>query len=289
MNSIIKNFIQAPVIKMEKLDNFFIELSKKACNMKCKHCYIPKNSFIMEKDFLEFKKIKTALKQIKDMNVKMIYLTGGEPTIHPDFNQIIRLCLKISSVCTITNGQTINEKKARFLKKIDNESAHESIYVISFEHFEEAKNDALRGRGSYRKAVHALSCLIKYGFNPIVQVTDYYKESKEALLEGFSEIYKKLGAEFEDINLKITPYFSEEHTIGEYKFDPPKADPKNLDCATTRIFTSKGVYTCPILSGDFRARMGTDMSDFSHKCTADTKMCTQCIEFGAKAFSANWI
>ena len=57
MNSIIKNFIQAPVIKMERLDNFFIELSKKACNMKCKHCYIPKNSFTMEKDFLEFKKI----------------------------------------------------------------------------------------------------------------------------------------------------------------------------------------------------------------------------------------
>ncbi len=289
MNSIIKNFIQAPIIKMEKLDNFFIELSKKACNMKCKHCYIPKNTFTMEKDFLEIKKIKTVLKQIKDMNVKMIYLTGGEPTIHPDFNQIIRLCLKISSVCVITNGQTINEKKARFLKKIDNESSNESIYVISFEHFEEAKNDMLRGRGSFRKAVNALSCLIKYGFNPIVQVTDYYKESKETLAEGFSEIYRKLGAEFEEINLKITPYFSEEHTIGEYKFDTPKADPKNLDCATSRIFTNKGVFACPILSGDFRARMGSDMSDFSVKCAADTKMCTQCIEFGAKAFSANWI
>ncbi len=289
MNSIIKNFIQAPVIKMEKLDNFFIELSKKACNMKCKHCYIPKNSFTMEKDFLEIKKIKTALKQIKDLNVKMIYLTGGEPTIHPDFNQIIRLCLKISSVCVMTNGQTINEKKARFLKKIDSESSYESIYVISFEHFEEAKNDMLRGRGSFRKAVNALSCLIKYGFNPIVQVTDYYKEPKIALQEGFSKIYEKLGAEFEEINLKITPYFSEEYKMGEYKFDEPKANPEKLDCATSRIFTSKGVFACPILSGDFRARMGADMSDFSHKCVTDTKMCTQCINFGAKAFSANWI
>lgn len=289
MNSIIKNFIQAPIIRMERLDNFFIELSKKACNMKCKHCYIPKNSFAMEKDFLEIKKIKTVLRQIKDYNVKMIYLTGGEPTIHPDFNQIIRLCLKISSVCVVTNGQTINEKKARFLKKIDSESSFESIYVVSFEHFEEAKNDMLRGRGSYRKAVNALSCLIKYGFNPIVQVTDYYKEKRETLFEGFSEIYKKLGAEFEDINLKITPYFSQEHAIGEYKFDMPYVNLEKLDCATSRIFTNKGVFACPILSGDFRARMGADMSDFSRKCAADTKMCAQCIEFGEKAFSANWV
>ena len=78
MNSIIKNFIQAPVIKMERLDNFFIELSKKACNMKCKHCYIPKNSFTMEKDFLEIKKIKTALKQIKDLNVKHLEENRGK-------------------------------------------------------------------------------------------------------------------------------------------------------------------------------------------------------------------
>ena len=108
-------------------------------------------------------------------------------------------------------------------------------------------------------------------------------------MEGFSKIYEKLGAEFEDINLKITPYFSQEYTIGEYKFDTPKVDPQKLDCATSRIFTSKGVFACPILSGDFRARMGADMSDFSHKCVPDTKMCTQCIEFGAKAFSANWV
>ena len=122
MNNLIKNFMQAPRIELKHLDNFFIELSRQSCNLKCKHCYIERNTFGQNKDFLDIKKIKNALKIVKDYNVKLIYLTGGEPTIHPDFNQIMRMCLKISSVCVLTNGQTTNEKKARFLRKIDDES-----------------------------------------------------------------------------------------------------------------------------------------------------------------------
>ena len=191
MNNLIKNFMQAPRIELKHLDNFFIELSRQSCNLKCKHCYIERNNFGSSKDFLDIKKIKNALKIVKDYNVKLIYLTGGEPTIHPDFNQIMRMCLKISSVCVLTNGQTTNEKKARFLRKIDDESDFESIYVISFEHFDELKNDTIRGRGSYRKAVNAINSLSKYGFNPIVQTTNYYKESEEILKQGFKNLYEK--------------------------------------------------------------------------------------------------
>ena len=31
--------------------------------------------------------------------------------MHPDFNQILRMCLKISNVTVLTNGTMINDKK----------------------------------------------------------------------------------------------------------------------------------------------------------------------------------
>lgn len=288
MNNLIKNFMQAPRVELQHLDNFFIELSRNSCNLKCKHCYIERSTFGQNKDFLDIKKIKNALKIVKDHNVKLIYLTGGEPTIHPDFNQIMRMCLKVTSVCVLTNGQTTNEKKARFLRKIDDESEFESIYVISLEHFDEMKNDTIRGRGSFRKAVNAINSLSKYGFNPIIQTTNYYNEGEESLKQGFRNLYEKLGLEFRDINLKISPLFSN-FKEENHNFEELKADPKFLDCANSRIMTSNGVYSCPQLAGDFRARSGPDIENFSKKCTLDTKFCAICLKHKKKAFAMDWV
>ena len=82
--------------------------------------------------------------------------------LHPDFNTILRLCLKFSNVTVLTNGTLINDKKARFLRKIDDESNFETIYRISLDHYNEQKNDEIRGRGSYRKALLAIQSRYKY-------------------------------------------------------------------------------------------------------------------------------
>ena len=187
MNNLIKNFMQAPRVELKHLDNFFIELSRQSCNLKCKHCYIERNTFGQNKDFLDIKKIKNALKIVKDYNVKLIYLTGGEPTIHPDFNQIMRMCLKISNTTVLSNGVMINDKKARFLKKIDDESGFETIYRISLDSTNELKNDSYRGRGSFRKALLAIMSLLKYEFNPIISVVNYKNRPKDEIYREFKE------------------------------------------------------------------------------------------------------
>ena len=177
--------MQAPVVETEELNNLFFELTNKCCNLKCTHCYIKRNPFKKEKDFLSLDKIKQSLIMAKKENLKSVYLTGGEPMMHPDFNTILRMCLKISNTTILTNGTFINDKKARFLRKIDDESDFETIYRISFEHFDEQKNDLIRGRGSFRKALFAVQNLYKYDFNPIISITDYYKEPREKMFEGF--------------------------------------------------------------------------------------------------------
>lgn len=58
---------------------------------------------------------------------------------HPDFNAILRACLKRSNVCIFTNGTFINEKKVRFLKRVEEESSYEIIFKLSIDHYDEVK------------------------------------------------------------------------------------------------------------------------------------------------------
>ena len=123
----MSNLYQSTVCELKELNNLFIELTEKNCNQRCKHCYIdfPLNKNV--KDFIQIDSIKEALNDTKQENIKCIYLTGAEPMTHPEFNSILRLCLKKCSVCICTNATFINEKKARFLKRVEDESNYDYV------------------------------------------------------------------------------------------------------------------------------------------------------------------
>jgi len=265
---------QSPVCELKELNNLFIELTAKNCNQRCKHCYIdfPLNKNV--KDFIPVEVIKTALNDTTKENIQCIYLTGAEPMTHPDFNTILRMCLKRSNVCIFTNGTFINEKKARFLKRVEDESNYEIIFKLSIDHYNEVKSDDLRGRGSYRLVLHAIKSLAKYGFNPILSVTNYYKEDESILREEFLKICLKLGFQAENSNIVINEYYDKNK---QQEF-PDEIFWESLDCENGRILTAKGVYTCPFLANDHRGRCGSTFEDYSKKTALETSYCASCIK-----------
>ena len=117
----LEKLYQVPKCELKELNNLFIEMTAKNCNQHCKHCYIDFPQSKAPKDFISIDKIKNALEDTKGENLYCIYLTGAEPMLHPDFNAILRLCLKVTNVCICTNGSFLNEKKVRFLKKVEEE------------------------------------------------------------------------------------------------------------------------------------------------------------------------
>ena len=135
------NIYQSEVVEMKALNNLFIEMTAKNCNQHCKHCFLEFPKYKKEADFISIDIIKQALNDTTQDNIECIYLTGAEPMTHPDFNAILRLCLKRSNVCIYTNGSFINEKKARFLKRVEDESNFEIIFKLSIDHYEEVKSD----------------------------------------------------------------------------------------------------------------------------------------------------
>ena len=291
MQNQIKPLVTPVKIEIEELKNLFFVLCQKSCNLKCKHCYIDnvgenKNSKDGN-DFLDIEKIKTSLATIKKESLNSIYLTGGEPLMHPEFNKILRMCLKVTNVTVMSNGVMINDKKARFLRKIDDESEFETIYRISLDSTDEIQNDFLRGRGSFRKALCAVFALLKYEFNPIISVVNYWNKPNEQIKDEFKKFFSKNGFDLEDINLKIIPYFKKENNEDfEIKENFNK---KLLDCATSRVLSQTGVYCCLMLCGDYRAKLGTSLEDYSNTTYLDCSQCAICTSSEQKAMVNDWM
>ena len=271
---------------MKELNNLFIEMTAKSCNQHCKHCYIEFPQYKKVQDFISIDVIKQALNDTTKEKVECIYLTGAEPMTHPDFNTILRLCLKRSNVCICTNGSYINEKKARFLKKVEDESNNEIIFKISMNHFEEVKNDDVRYRGAYRQAVFAIKHLLKYNFNPIISIANYYSISNDDLWNGFALLFSKNNFDMDKSNLQIVPWYDDQVSCGgEGNFG---VNSDNLDCENGRILTATGVYTCPFLANDYRGRCGSSFNDYTKRSSLETSFCDTCVKSKSPMFGIDF-
>lgn len=282
MNS---NIYRADTVTMGELTNLFIEMTAKNCNMHCKHCYIDFPKYKKTDDYIKLETVKQAINDTTKCNIKCIYLTGAEPMTHPDFNAILRFCLTRSNVCICTNGSYINEKKARFLKKVEEASNYEILFKISLDHYDELKNDAIRYRGAYRHAVFALKHLLKYEFTPIITVTNYYNLSMEEIYNEYVQIFNKNNLDLSSHNIQIIPYYNKEipfvETQEEKSFD-------KLDCKNGRVLTTSGIYTCPFLANDYRGRSGGSFADYNKKSSLETNFCNNCLNSKNFIFSIDY-
>ena len=258
----------APVYQLEELNNLFIEMTAQNCNQRCRDCYIEFPLSKNVKDFISLDKIKEALVDTKFENIYCIYLTGAEPMTHPDFNSILRLCLKRCNVCICTNGSFLNEKKIRFLKKVEDEGSNQIFFKLSLSHYNEIENDKSKYRGNFRQTIFALKVLANYNFSSVLSIQNVFELEKEELVNKFSEIFKEHNIINTDIQITPShPSFKEEN------FSKPAV---KTDCMRGRILCQNGVYSCPFLANDYRGRVGSSFKDFSKSITAETDFCATC-------------
>lgn len=248
--------------------------------------------------FLGLDKVKAALEVAKTENIKEIYLQGGEPLMHPDINNIIRMCLKMANVTILTNGLMLNDKKTRFLRQIEKDHDFELIFRVSLDHYIEEKNDDLRGRGSFRKALTGIENLIRNGFNPIVSAVNVWNEDEATFKSGFFNLFNKIHFEAEDINLKIIPPIK----LGEFAKNYSQYDEDEivtaelcdkmkhvqLDCSTSRVVTENGIYACPMLVNDSRGKVGNSMNDYARKFFLEPQACSTCSKNSTGTLNNNW-
>lgn len=282
------SIIQAQCVSMERLGHLFIDLEYTKSTNKSISLYRSRSFNQKNKKYLQFDEVKEALKEVNKNDLKYIYFVGKDPLSHADFNQILRLSLNYAPVTIYTDGNCINDKKARFLKRVEDEGTNEIIFKVYVNHFDEKTNDERTSRGSFRKAVHAISSLNKYGFNPILTVLKREEDNEAEMMEGFRELGTKFSFETEDINFCIIPESVTNENEESHPANEHDINSLNLDCKHSRMLTKNGIYNCPLLANDYRGRCGSSLKDFSSKAYLETPQCARCIENGKNIYVNQW-
>ena len=86
------------------------------CNLNCKFCFSKAGK--PRENELKTNEIKRVIRQLKDAEVLSFFLTGGEPTLHPDFIEITNYISDLDLDCfVLTNGTQLT---AKMLSQIPN-------------------------------------------------------------------------------------------------------------------------------------------------------------------------
>ena len=114
------------------------------------------------------------------MGVKDYYITGGEVFINPEIFEILEAILSYGPLDVLTNGTQITSEKAQRLRAIQDASKNLLRFRVSMEHFDQTKNDAIRGKHAYQKAIAGIACLAEAGCSPILTITRTWEEEYDS-------------------------------------------------------------------------------------------------------------
>ena len=134
------------------LFSLFVELTY-ACNLKCVHCYNPKNINNIQ---IDFEKMKNIIDEAGEIGCFNITFSGGECTLDTDFIKIVEYARsKRMSVEIFTNGQTLYDNPELLNKLIElypSCSIGLSLYSLD----EETHDKITSVKGSYHKTLSVI-------------------------------------------------------------------------------------------------------------------------------------
>ncbi|MDK2840079.1 MAG: hypothetical protein PWQ83_1658 [Thermosipho sp. (in: thermotogales)] len=134
-----------------------------ACNYSCKHCYC--NAGKKSSNELSFDEVKKVLLDLKDANVEIVDLIGGEPLIRRDIIDIISCAASIGlDVMLNTNASLASKEIVKRIKEV-----YPQLKVgISFDGHTPEIHDFVRGPGAFEKTYKGFLNFLEEGFDVTV-------------------------------------------------------------------------------------------------------------------------
>jgi radical SAM protein with 4Fe4S-binding SPASM domain len=126
------------------------------CNVSCGHCY---RDDVQDGRDPSLESLDAILGQFKaltrsyhELGTHLITLGGGEPTIRPDLEQVVRLAVRRHfKVRLVTNGMLVDDRRAVSLR-----DAGLSAVQVSLDGATAATHELVRGPGSWARAMRGV-------------------------------------------------------------------------------------------------------------------------------------
>jgi cyclic pyranopterin phosphate synthase len=272
------------------------------CNFRCTYC-MPKEvfghdyRFLDRRELLDFDEITRVARAAVSVGVQKIRLTGGEPLIRRDIEQLIAMLSELDAEITLTTNASLLPRKAQALKDAGLDRITVSLDAMDDPTFR-TMNDVdfpvervLQGIEAARDVglPVKVNCVVKRGVNEsqIVPMARYFRETGDTLrfiefmdvgaTNGWrmddvvpaAEIVGTVNAEFPiepaDANYRgeVAKRWRYKDGKGEIGVIASVTQPFCGDCTRSRISAEGKLYTClfAVRGHDLRALVRSGATD----------------------------
>ncbi len=163
------------------------------CNYTCEHCSIKRFQTTKKEEREDTRRafaipdVKELFRQADEMGLANMTITGGEPLLFPDFDELVEAIGpdRFYIACD-TNGWLLNKNWAKRLKILGVDKVQPSL-----DSFYESEHDEFRQKkGSYKRVMNAIDLCLEEGLNVMLQtvLTKHRASSREFFeLLGFAK------------------------------------------------------------------------------------------------------
>ena len=280
----------APPVPLLSLDTVWFQVAGTLCNLACTHCLVSSSPTNRNHEMMNRDGVRAFLEEAVSLGVKDYYFTGGEPFLNPDLLGILEDTLRVGPATVLTNATLIRGARAAGLARLQAESRYSLEIRVSLDGLTPETNDPIRGEGSFADTLGGIRELADVGLNPIITATQTWSDDDDrALREDFHRFLRDLG--LARPRVKVLPLFRIGREVARNRGCKPEErlthehmagfDPWILQCSTSRMVTSRGVYVCPILIEVPAAKMGRTLSETLRPFPLAHGACHTCWATGA--------
>jgi AdoMet-dependent heme synthase len=283
--------LRAPEVPFRWLDALWIQVTGTLCNIACRHCFISCGPKAAQVPMMSPEEVERALEEGRELGMRQVYFTGGEPFLHPELRRIARAALRVAPLTIVTNGLLIDDAAVAWIIEESERSQYSFDLRVSLDGSTAAENEPVRGRGTFEEVVAALRRLRRAGLSPVVTVVEHEDGLAGAQARArFLEFVRGLGIDKPRVKFlplvrigrepRRTHGYLEHGVIASAPLLPEVES--SLLCASGRIVTAQGVYTCPILIEHATARLGDRLADAARPIRLRWDACRTCVLDGLR-------
>lgn len=266
------------------LDALWVQVAGTLCNLACTHCFVTCGPHEERHVMMARAEVRARVAEALGLGVKEIYLTGGEPFLHPEIEAIVEDTLALAPVTVLTNGTLLTERRVAWLAALSRAARFSLELRVSLDGTDAATHDAFRGPGAWVRALAGLVALSRAGLFPIATFTQPEGADPLAYTARCVAVLGETGVR--EPRVKLLPMFrlgreaarSGGYGPGESLAGLPESafDPQRLQCGRSRAVSSRGVHVCPLLVDEPGGRMSDTLAGSLRPFALAHGACTTC-------------
>ncbi len=130
------------------------------CNLQCDYCCV-RSSPKAPRRALGLERVRRIAREARELGVREIFVTGGEPLLLEDIGEILLACAEAAPTTVLTNGMLIAGRRLEMLRRLPRDRL---TFQISLDSPTPERHDKHRGKGTWERAWRGIERARAEGF-----------------------------------------------------------------------------------------------------------------------------